>query len=52
MYHSYKQKSSLSDLLKNKIKIRENNPSNYSSDYSRGETRGYKEILKIIERDY
>ena len=31
--------------LKNTIKTREKNPSNYSSDYSRGELRGYKEAL-------
>jgi len=31
--------------LRNTIKTRMKNPKNYSSDYSRGELRGYKEAL-------
>ena len=31
------------------IKTREKNPKNYSSDYSRGELRGYKEALKQLK---
>jgi hypothetical protein len=31
--------------LRKTIKIRKKNPSNYSSDYSRGELRGYEEAL-------
>jgi len=34
--------------LRHTIRIRKNNPSNYSSDYSRGELRGYEESLKKI----
>jgi len=34
--------------LKDTIKTRERNPKNYSSDYSRGELRGYKEALKEL----
>ena len=36
---------SLKQWLKDTIKTREANPQNYSSDYSRGELRGYKEAL-------
>ena len=32
------------------IKTRERNPKNYSSDYSRGELRGYKEALKQLKK--
>jgi hypothetical protein len=31
--------------LKTEIKMRTKNPKNFSSDYSRGELRGYKEAL-------
>jgi hypothetical protein len=31
--------------LKSEIKMRTKNPKNFSSDYSRGELRGYKEAL-------
>ena len=41
---------SLKQWLKDTIKTREANPQNYSSDYSRGELRGYKEALKEISK--
>ena len=34
--------------LKDTIKTRERNPKHYTSDYSRGELRGYKEALKEL----
>jgi hypothetical protein len=40
----------LKQWLKDTIKTREANPQHYSSDYSRGELRGYKEALKEIEK--
>ena len=36
--------------LRNTIKTRMKNPKNYSSDYSRGELRGYKEALKKLTK--
>ena len=36
--------------LRKTIKTRMKNPKNYSSDYSRGELRGYKEALKKLTK--
>jgi len=36
--------------LKTEIKMRTKNPKNFSSDYSRGELRGYKEALKKLTK--